>query len=133
MNELIDLYVRFQKIAVGIRMIQQHNEQEEKNPRQNIATQMGNSAERNVGKVLRSLDEYYQTLNSHGWDLNDIPPVDDSVNPNWDYQQDNRIIHHYVILKEFLNHLRFSNEVVERFNEDEAQKAASSPSLVVEH
>lgn len=116
-----DLHTRFQKLALGIRMIQEHNEREESSDRQNVVAEVSKSAQKNIGGVLAILDEFYQVLAANGWDLSDIPSVDESVNPNWDYYQDNRIFHHYVILKEFVNHLKFSDDLVQEFTKDEVQ------------
>lgn len=109
LKELYELYVRFQKIKHGIQMIMDHTKHE---------TQQGNLADDHMKLVLRSLEEYYRALIANGYQIEDFTAaVDKSVNPNSDYSQDNRLIHHYVILKEFLNHLRFSNEIVRMFKE----------------
>lgn len=113
---MIELHERFQKISHGIEMIRQHNDLE-MSPRP-VAKEVGDSAQRNVRTVLQSLDEFYQALSEDGVaGLQDRTTVDATVNPNWDFGQGNRLIHHYVILSEFLKHLQFSNDVVQRFNE----------------
>lgn len=121
----MDLYQRFKKIAVGIKMVQQHNgvkKPEMKTARDNVADMVGDTADKHVGAVLDSLKEYYQALDSNGWELKEFPSVDDSVNPKWDYSQDNRMFHHYMILREFLDHLGYSKNLVSQFNQDELVK-----------
>lgn len=121
--------MRFKKIALGIQMFQQHNEQasSEWTHRAKVEAvekarnDAGNEAATTMKMVLASLDEYYKELNDAGWELNDMPSVPEDVNPNWDYEQEDRALHHFVIMKEFLKHLRFSSEVVQNFNENEVK------------
>lgn len=72
--------------------------------------------------VIKSLDEYYEELKKtngfKGLELSDIPMVDESVIPEnlRDYEDSRRRLHHYAILKQFLDHLNFSNDVIGRVN-----------------
>lgn len=125
----MQLHERFQKIAQGINMIRDHNEQsgpKDRSERLKTAYNAGESAGKHVNDVLSSLAVYYKELNKNDWELNDIPAVTDDVIPNRDYSQDNRMIHHYVILREFLDHLAFSKDVVHSFHSNEVQPKKSS-------
>lgn len=69
--------------------------------------------------VLRSLEEYNQALIANGYQIKNFAAedVDHSVIPDRSPTQETALIHHYKILKEFFNHLRFSNEMVRRLRE----------------
>lgn len=137
LRELIDLYVRFKKIEIGIDLIQRHHQQQGiLTQPQLLAAESVNSARDSVRAVIQSLDEYYDRLNANGWELNDFPAVDESVIPEdlQDYGNSRRILHHYVILKQFLDHLNFSNDVIARFNNLalEMDPAAMAPTPAAE-
>lgn len=121
--ELLELYGRFQKIEIGIDLIQQHHKQHgiQTQP-QLLAAESVNLARSNVKAVLKSLDEYYE---ANGFDVAEVPAVDESVIPEdlREYGNSRRILHHYVILKQFLDHLNFSKDVIERFNQQRQTRA----------
>lgn len=113
------MYVRFQKLALGIKMIQEHNEMDEGDrDRHAIAKGMGETAQKEFDKVKISLDDFYKNWASEDTsrrELHDIKPVDDAINPHKEKSEASRF-HHYVILKKFLEHLDFSHKFVENIH-----------------
>lgn len=117
LKELIDMYVRFQKFKLGIDMIKEHNEaakQDQTPGRQAAMTNVLDQADNRLKDVMRALDEFYAkwaTEDPKRHELSNIQGVDKSVVQQPDSDTGlNKRLHHYVILRELMNHLAFSHK-----------------------
>lgn len=119
LREMINVYVRFQRIKIGIELIRMHHQDEPLDDRRQAVERIVNSTDHQIGRVLANLREYYSELNQGAADaIAELPEVDADIIPeeNREYTFNERTLQHFVILREYMNHLKYSQELFDKFN-----------------